>query len=100
MGHEAAHHAAHRVRIAIFGGIQGRRGVSDSQRRQGRQGRYGRARDRVMSWTYLWLPRTGQRDNPTMKHLIAIARFFGVPPTHFFPDNAMAQDAVPAERIH
>jgi len=53
----------------------------------------------VASGTYLWLLRTGQWDNPTMKHLIAIARFFGVPPTYFFPDNAMAQDAVPAERI-
>src|SRR6202166_1329706 len=34
---------------------------------------------KVVSGTYLWLLRTGQRDNPTMKHLIAIARFFGVP---------------------
>jgi hypothetical protein len=30
-----------------------------------------------------------------MKHLIAIARFFGVPPTYFFPDDAMRQDAIP-----
>ncbi len=52
---------------------------------------------RAVSGTYLWLLRTGQRDNPTMKHLIAIARFFGVPPTYFFPDEAMQQDAVPAE---
>ena len=51
----------------------------------------------MVSGTYLWLLRTGQRDNPTMKHLIAIARFFGVPPTYFFPDDAMQQDAVPAE---
>ena len=41
--------------------------------------------------------RTGQRDNPTMKHLIAIARFFGVPPTYFFPDDAVQHDAIPAE---
>ena len=32
-----------------------------------------------------------------MKHLIAIARLFGVPPTCFFPDDAMRQDAAPAE---
>jgi transcriptional regulator with XRE-family HTH domain len=51
----------------------------------------------VVSGTYLWLLRTGQRDNPTMKHLIAIARFFGVPPRYFFPYDAMQQDAVPAE---
>jgi transcriptional regulator with XRE-family HTH domain len=55
------------------------------------------AGERVVSGTYLWLLRTGQRDNPTMKHLIAIARFFNVPPTYFFPDDAMRQDAVPAE---
>ena len=55
------------------------------------------ADDRVVSGTYLWLLRTGQRDNPTMKHLIAIARFFGVSPTYFFPDDAMQQNAVPAE---
>jgi transcriptional regulator with XRE-family HTH domain len=55
------------------------------------------AGERVVSGTYLWLLRTGQRDNPTMKHLIAIARFFTVPPTYFFPDDAMRQDAVPAE---
>ena len=55
------------------------------------------ADDKVVSGTYLWLLRTGQRDNPTMKHLIAIAKFFGVPPTYFFPDDAMRQDALPAE---
>src|SRR5579859_1682622 len=55
------------------------------------------AGERMISGTYLWLLRTGQRDNPTMKHIIAIARFFGVPPTYFFPDDAMARDAVPAE---
>ena len=51
----------------------------------------------VLAGPYLWLLRTGQRDNPTMKHLIAIARFFGVSPTYFFPDDAMQQNAVPAE---
>ena len=57
------------------------------------------ADERVVSGTYLWLLRTGQRDNPTMKHLIAIARFFGVPPTYFFPDDLAQQDAVPAEVV-
>jgi len=52
---------------------------------------------KVVSGTYLWLLRTGERDNPTMKHLISIARFFGVPPTYFFPDDAMQRDALPAE---
>jgi transcriptional regulator with XRE-family HTH domain len=57
------------------------------------------AGERVVSGTYLWLLRTGQRDNPTMKHLVAIARFFGVPPTYFFPDDVVQQDAVPAEVV-
>jgi transcriptional regulator with XRE-family HTH domain len=51
----------------------------------------------MVSGTYLWLLRTGQRDNPTMKHLIAIARFFAVPPTYFFPDDTLDENAVPAE---
>jgi transcriptional regulator with XRE-family HTH domain len=55
------------------------------------------AGERVVSGTYLWLLRTGQRDNPTMKHLIAIARFFAVPPTYFFPDDSLDDNAVPAE---
>ena len=55
------------------------------------------AGEKVVSGTYLWLLRTGQRDNPTMKHLIAIARFFAVPPTYFFPDDALDENAVPAE---
>lgn len=55
------------------------------------------AGERMVSGTYLWLLRTGQRDNPTMKHLIAIARFFAVPPTYFFPDDSLGDNAVPAE---
>jgi transcriptional regulator with XRE-family HTH domain len=55
------------------------------------------ADEKVVSGTYLWLLRTGQRDNPTMKHLVAIARFFGIPPTYFFPDDIVQQNAVPAE---
>src|SRR5450756_880183 len=52
---------------------------------------------KVVSGPSLCLLRTAQRDTPTMQHLIAVARFFGVPPTYFFPDDAMQQDAVPAE---
>ena len=55
------------------------------------------AGDKVVSGTYLWLLRTGQRDNPTMKHLIAIARFFAVPPTYFFPDDSLEENAIPAD---
>jgi hypothetical protein len=53
------------------------------------------AGDRVVSGTYLWLLRTGQRDNPTMKHLIVIARFFAVPPTFVLPRPRGRPSAVP-----
>ncbi|SHG89347.1 helix-turn-helix domain-containing protein [Streptoalloteichus hindustanus] len=45
----------------------------------------------TISATYIWLLRKGQRDNPTMKHLEALAAFFGVPPAYFF-DDATAAD--------
>ena len=55
------------------------------------------AGERVTSGTYLWQLRTGRRDNPTYKVITGLSQFFGVPPTYFFPDDAMQQDAVPAE---
>lgn len=57
------------------------------------------AGERVVSGTYLWLLRTGRRDNPTMKHLVAISRFFGVPPTYFFPDDSAQQGTMPSELV-
>lgn len=51
----------------------------------------------VISPTYIWQLRTGRRDNPTYKHLIALARFFGVSPMYFFDDAEAGRDAVPAE---
>jgi transcriptional regulator with XRE-family HTH domain len=41
----------------------------------------------TISASYLWYLRTGQRDNPTLKHLKALATFFGVPPSYFFDDE-------------
>lgn len=46
----------------------------------------------TISATYLWQLRKGIRDNPTKKHLEALADFFGVSPAYFFDDEA-------AERI-
>ncbi|MFH9939148.1 XRE family transcriptional regulator [Streptomyces murinus] len=40
-----------------------------------------------ISGSYIWLLRKGQRDNPTLKHVEALARFFGVPPAYFFDDR-------------
>jgi transcriptional regulator with XRE-family HTH domain len=41
-----------------------------------------------ISGSYLWLLRSGRRDNPTKKHIAALAQFFGVPPAYFFDDDA------------
>lgn len=43
------------------------------------------------SATYLWQLRTGRRDNPTKRHLEALAAFFQVPPAYFFQDERSAQ---------
>ncbi len=45
----------------------------------------------TISATYVWLLRTGQRDNPTKHHLEGLADFFGVSPAYFFDDTATAR---------
>ncbi|MEL3945324.1 MULTISPECIES: helix-turn-helix domain-containing protein [Streptomyces] len=40
-----------------------------------------------ISGSYIWLLRRGQRDNPTLRHIEGLARFFGVPPAYFFDDD-------------
>ncbi|RCG21959.1 XRE family transcriptional regulator [Sphaerisporangium album] len=42
----------------------------------------------TISATYIWQLRKGIRDNPTKRHLEALAGFFGVPPAYFFDDAA------------
>ena len=44
----------------------------------------------TISATYIWQLRKGLRDNPTKKHLEALAGFFGVPPAYFFDNKAAA----------
>jgi len=46
----------------------------------------------TISAAYIWPLRKGLRDNPTKRHLEALAGFFGVPPAYFF-------DSAEAERI-
>jgi transcriptional regulator with XRE-family HTH domain len=43
------------------------------------------------SATYLWQLRTGRRDNPTKRHLEALADFFQVPLTYFFDEKIGAE---------
>ena len=40
----------------------------------------------TISATYVWQLRRGVRDNPTKKHLEALAQFFGVAPSYFFDE--------------
>lgn len=44
----------------------------------------------TVSPSYIWQLRTGLKDNPTLKHLEALASYFGVEPAYFF-DNATAE---------
>jgi len=45
-----------------------------------------------ISGNYIWMLRSGRRDNPTLKHMEGLARFFGVSP-------AFLSDAEEAERV-
>jgi len=45
----------------------------------------------TISATYIWQLRKGLRDNPTKKHLEALADFFGVSPAYFFDDEVAAR---------
>jgi transcriptional regulator with XRE-family HTH domain len=40
-----------------------------------------------ISGSYIWLLRKGQRNNPTLRHIVALSKFFGVPPAYFFDDD-------------
>jgi ESX-1-secreted protein regulator len=57
------------------------------------------AGQKVISSTYVWQLRTGRRDNPTQRHLSALAAFFGVSPMYFFGDAEADRDAIPPELI-
>jgi transcriptional regulator with XRE-family HTH domain len=51
----------------------------------------------TISGSYIWMLRRGDRDNPTKKHLEALAKFFGVPPAYFFDEaesTAIANELV------
>jgi transcriptional regulator with XRE-family HTH domain len=42
----------------------------------------------TISSSYLWQLRKGIKDNPTKRHMEALADFFGVPAAYFFDDDA------------
>ena len=41
----------------------------------------------TISGSYIWQLRTGKKDNPTKRHIEALASFFGVPAAYFFDDG-------------
>ncbi len=41
----------------------------------------------TISQSYIWQLRRSKKDNPTYKHLQALAGFFGVPVSYFFDDD-------------
>lgn len=45
----------------------------------------------TVSSSYLHQLRTGQKDNPTKRHLEALAAYFGVPPAYFFDEELAAE---------
>ncbi|GHF94138.1 MULTISPECIES: helix-turn-helix domain-containing protein [Amycolatopsis] len=52
-----------------------------------------RAQGVSISHTYVWQLRRGLRDNPTIKHLEALAKFFGVRPSYFLDEDTSEIDA-------
>jgi transcriptional regulator with XRE-family HTH domain len=50
-----------------------------------------RAQGGDISRAYLSYLRNGERTNPTLQHLDALARFFGVTPAYFFNDDVAAE---------
>jgi len=51
------------------------------------------------STTYLWQLRTGRRDNPTKRHLEALAQFFRIPVAYFFDAEQGARIAAELELL-
>lgn len=41
----------------------------------------------TISQSYIWQLRKSKKDNPTLKHLQALADFFGVPAAYFFNEQ-------------
>jgi transcriptional regulator with XRE-family HTH domain len=50
-----------------------------------------RANGVMISHTYIWQLRKGMRDNPTKRHLEALAKFFGVSPAYFLDEDAASR---------
>lgn len=56
------------------------------------------AGEKVISHGYLWQLRKGTKTNPSITQIAALAGYFGVPPSYFFPDPGEDQPD-PATRL-
>jgi transcriptional regulator with XRE-family HTH domain len=52
-----------------------------------------------ISQSYIWQLRKSKKDNPTYKHLQALAGFFGVPVSYFFDDEVTDRVEAQLERL-
>lgn len=52
-----------------------------------------------ISQSYIWQLRKSKKDNPTFKHLQALAGFFGVPVSYFFDDVVTDRVTEQLERL-
>ena len=52
-----------------------------------------------ISASYLWQLRTGKKDNPTLRHLEALAKFFGLPVAYFFDDTVTDRVDIQLEEL-
>ena len=59
----------------------------------------GRVNGVTISQSYIWQLRKGKKDNPTLKHLQALADFFGVPAAYFFDEEVNARVNVQLQRL-
>jgi transcriptional regulator with XRE-family HTH domain len=68
------------------------------RKRDGREQTYREVADAItatgvpISHSYIYMLRTGERDNPTIKHLDALAKHFGVPTSYFIDDDTSMID--------
>ncbi|GGK82191.1 XRE family transcriptional regulator [Sphaerisporangium melleum] len=57
------------------------------------------AGEKVISQAYVWQLRKGIKDNPTKRHLAALAAFFGVSVLYFFDDEDADNPTAPATKL-
>ncbi|MEV5594460.1 XRE family transcriptional regulator [Streptomyces sp. NPDC052496] len=57
-----------------------------------------RAGEQVISGNYIWQLRKGRKDNPTKRHIEALAEYFGVPAAHFHDQQDTGANGTSADR--